>query len=108
MTTAVIMDDPLVGALCRGETTSRFFPEDFELPDPGALALCRRCPVREACLQWALEHEEVGIWGGLTDSQRRAINVTRSRIRCPDCRSLEVSQQGRFEVCLSCGLSWPT
>jgi hypothetical protein len=105
--TTVMMEDPLAGALCRGETTSRFFPEDFESPDPGAIALCHICPVREKCLEWALSHEEVGIWGGLTDAQRKQITTQRSRVKCPDCRSLEVVDQGSHEFCLGCGLSWP-
>jgi WhiB family redox-sensing transcriptional regulator len=104
---AVATLDPFTNALCRGETTSRFFPEDFESPDPGAIALCHRCEAREICLAWALSHDEVGIWGGLTDDQRRAINTQRNRVKCPDCRSYEVAEQGGYEVCLSCGLSWP-
>lgn len=27
-------------------------------------ALCERCPVRDACLRWAVETDQHGIWGG--------------------------------------------
>lgn len=99
--------DPFEAALCRGETTSRFFPEEFDAPDPAALALCRRCPIREYCAQYGIDHDEVGIWGGLTDEDRRKIKMQRSRVKCPDCRSYEVIEQVACEICLSCGLSWP-
>lgn len=36
-----------------------------------AKALCRSCRVRDACLQWALEHGEQGIWGGTTERERQ-------------------------------------
>lgn len=37
-----------------------------------ALALCDRCPVRDACLQHALAHRETfGIWGGTREAERR-------------------------------------
>lgn len=33
--------------------------------------LCAACPVREGCLEYALEHDEKdGIWGGLTPEER--------------------------------------
>lgn len=37
-----------------------------------AKAFCRRCPVRMDCLQAALALKEAfGIWGGLTEGERR-------------------------------------
>ena len=39
-----------------------------------ALRVCRRCPVRPACLDHALDNREmVGIWGGMTARQRLRI-----------------------------------
>jgi WhiB family redox-sensing transcriptional regulator len=93
-------------AECRGARRDLFFPEEGELPSPVAIAMCWRCPIRKRCLEWALAHEEEGIWGGLTDSQREEITVRRHRVRCPDCRSDNVGSDGRYEVCLSCGFSW--
>lgn len=92
---------------CRGVSRDIFFPEEFTLPDPAALRLCRRCPVRERCLQWALEHDEVGIWGGMTDEGRDKIKKTLHRVKCPDCLSHNVIEESRHEICLNCGLSWP-
>jgi WhiB family redox-sensing transcriptional regulator len=53
-------------------------PEAF-FPDPGAssaaaLSACARCVVRDRCLEWALENDiRFGIWGGLTEDERRAL-----------------------------------
>lgn len=35
-----------------------------------AMAVCRACPVRRQCLEFAIEHNEEGIWGGTTRPQR--------------------------------------
>lgn len=36
-----------------------------------AKQLCADCPVRTACLEYALTHnEEYGVWGGLTEGER--------------------------------------
>lgn len=29
-----------------------------------ALGFCAACPVRDQCLQWAIDNHETGIWGG--------------------------------------------
>lgn len=39
-----------------------------------AAKLCRQCPVRTECLADALDNRvEFGVWGGLTERQRRAL-----------------------------------
>jgi WhiB family redox-sensing transcriptional regulator len=39
-----------------------------------AAKLCRGCPVQMECLADALDHQvEFGVWGGLTERQRRAL-----------------------------------
>ncbi|TMK32315.1 MAG: WhiB family transcriptional regulator [Actinobacteria bacterium] len=68
-------------AACRGEDSSLFFaPNYFEKRDQKegreakAKALCARCPVREECLEYALQiHESHGIWGGLNEMERRQL-----------------------------------
>ncbi|MFD7283772.1 WhiB family transcriptional regulator [Streptomyces sp. NPDC059862] len=40
----------------------------------------RRCPVVEQCLDWAIQVGQVeGIWGGMTDSERRALRRRQAR-----------------------------
>lgn len=93
-------------ANCNGMDRDLFFPEYDWMVDPKVTKACGQCPVQDACLAWALARDEVGVWGGLTDEQRAAINKTQNRVRCPDCRSDHVMQEGNSEVCLKCGLSW--
>lgn len=39
---------------------------------------CESCPIREACLRYALETQQpAGIWGGMTATQREAVLRTR-------------------------------
>jgi len=99
--------DWMIKAACAGFDRDIFFPEYTFLTDPAALAACARCEVRADCLEWAQRtNQEFGIWGGLDEEQRAAIDRTRSRRRCPDCRSDRIMEDRRSEVCLSCGLSW--
>ncbi|MBA4860998.1 WhiB family transcriptional regulator [Streptomyces sp. PSKA54] len=44
-----------------------------------AKAVCRRCPVVERCLDWAVRTGQAeGIWGGTTDGERRAARGCRT------------------------------
>jgi WhiB family redox-sensing transcriptional regulator len=53
-----------------------FFPNAGE-PHHRAVAVCRQCPVRRACLDYALDHNEYGVWGGTSETQRRQIRAKR-------------------------------
>ncbi|MGW1895388.1 WhiB family transcriptional regulator [Streptomyces sp. NPDC002004] len=49
---------------------------DFFFPEPGssvrdAKRVCALCPIRTACLDYALAHDErFGVWGGLSEKER--------------------------------------
>ncbi|WP_230314113.1 WhiB family transcriptional regulator [Nakamurella alba] len=48
-----------------------------------AARLCGGCPVKTECLAEALDNQvEYGVWGGMTERQRRALLK-----RCPDVTS---------------------
>lgn len=56
----------------RPDLTPLFFPDSpFDMPVEVA-DLCRSCPVHRECDTWAIVHDEVGIWAGRTELQRRA------------------------------------
>jgi WhiB family transcriptional regulator, redox-sensing transcriptional regulator len=58
-------------AACRGVDPGIFYPASDEEAEP-AKAICAQCPVREACLEYALSaRERDGIWGGATERERR-------------------------------------
>ena len=48
----------------------RFYDEEDVEP---ARAVCRRCPLATACLDYALDNEEYGVWGGTTPAERVAL-----------------------------------
>jgi hypothetical protein len=71
-----------------GEDAEDWFPvgtsPDALAAENHAKAVCWRCPVMEACGQWALEQREsAGIWGGLTEKERRKI-LKRRGVNLPD------------------------
>ncbi len=60
-------------AACRGAHLEVFFPERGESAVP-ARQVCAACPVRQQCLDYAITNRIVhGIWGGLTERERRAL-----------------------------------
>ncbi len=65
-------------AACRELDTAIFFPETEDAAG-AAKAICATCPVREPCLLFALANrEEQGVWGGLTESERRRLRRRRA------------------------------
>jgi WhiB family redox-sensing transcriptional regulator len=65
-------------ARCGGRCDDLFFPTGTTGPAEDqtqqAKAICASCPVRETCLDWALATgQQFGIWGGLTEEERRRI-----------------------------------
>lgn len=60
-------------AACREADTDVFFPVSESQSD-AAKAICAACPVREACLEYALEvRPGDGVWGGLTATERHRL-----------------------------------
>lgn len=58
---------------CRGSKSSLWFPEPGKNA-PHALAICKECPVRAECLDYAMVNgERFGVWGGTTEKDRRKL-----------------------------------
>lgn len=51
------------------EQADRYFAA--HRPSTAIVQACGACPVREACLKWALDHDEAGYWGGVSETERR-------------------------------------
>ena len=84
-------------ATCLGEDPELFFPIGNTGPAfdqiEEAKAICRRCEVVGTCLRWALEAgADTGVWGGLSDDERRSLKRRKSRAHV---LSLVVGGQGR-------------
>lgn len=58
---------------CRNYPPTTFFPSDgvgVEI----ARRICATCPVKEPCLEYALESRiDHGVWGGCSERERRRI-----------------------------------
>jgi WhiB family redox-sensing transcriptional regulator len=66
-------------AVCRWEDPELFFPVGTSGPAllqiAEAKAVCRSCPVVAECLTWALDSgQAAGVWGGMGEDERRALN----------------------------------
>ncbi len=60
-------------ALCAQTDPEAFFPEKGGSTRE-AKKVCRACEVQEECLEYALTHDErFGIWGGMSERERRRI-----------------------------------
>ena len=75
-------------AACRDYDNVLFFGEEGESElekqarEARAKAICQTCPVREPCLEFAMEtNQKYGIWGGHTDKERASLKRRRARAR---------------------------
>ncbi|MGW5986189.1 WhiB family transcriptional regulator [Streptomyces anulatus] len=79
-------------AVCREEDPELFFPIGTTGPAvvqaEEAKDLCRRCPVMEACLDWALKTgQQDGVLGGTDEEERRRIQRRSARLRLKEQRT---------------------
>jgi WhiB family redox-sensing transcriptional regulator len=59
-------------AACRGQQPDKLFVRGAE--QNKAKQVCGACPVRTECLAEALDNQiEWGVWGGMTERERRAL-----------------------------------
>lgn len=73
-------------AACLEEDPELFFPVGNTGPAllqiEQAKAVCGPCDVIETCLRWALDTgQDAGVWGGLSEDERRALKRRSSRAR---------------------------
>lgn len=74
----------MADAACRGSDPDAWFPDDSDHASiAAAKQICASCPVQLQCGRHALNHPEpsnlYGIWGGLTETDRRRIRKRRQR-----------------------------
>lgn len=63
---------------CMGVDPDLFFPERGASTRE-AKEVCRGCVVREECLEYALSNgEKFGIWGGMSERERRRLRRARA------------------------------
>jgi WhiB family redox-sensing transcriptional regulator len=65
-------------ANCMGVDPDLFFPERGASTRE-AKEVCRGCVAREECLEYALDNgEKFGIWGGMSERERRRLRRARA------------------------------
>ncbi len=77
--TAMLSDEWWSAAACRSAEPDLFFPISATSASGATIQrakqVCASCPVSAQCLSYALRHrQEQGIWGGLTDDERRLLS----------------------------------
>jgi WhiB family transcriptional regulator, redox-sensing transcriptional regulator len=77
-------------------------------PDPEAVAVCDRCPVRAECMAEALAYDDWGVRAGTSHRQRQQLRRRYRRVICPVCRVVGgvVLELGDAQACLTCAVSW--
>ncbi|MEY3019155.1 MAG: putative transcriptional regulator, WhiB family [Actinomycetota bacterium] len=74
----------MIDARCLDADPEAFFPEKGGSTRE-AKRICSACPVRDECLEYALANDErFGIWGGLSERERRRVK----RMTGPGARRL--------------------
>lgn len=62
-------------ALCKTQAPEIFYPEMDSSHGQKiarfAIKICDDCPVRVKCVKHGIHHERYGIWGGMTEGQRK-------------------------------------
>jgi WhiB family redox-sensing transcriptional regulator len=81
-------------AACKGTDPDELFVQGAA--QNRAKLICRGCPVRTECLADALDNRiEFGVWGGMTERERRAL--LRRRPDVTSWRNLLESARNRYE-----------
>lgn len=58
---------------CRGVDPKIFYPDEHTSA-AAAKEICKHCPVRQECLEYAVTYREAhGIWGGRSEKERKKI-----------------------------------
>ena len=83
MSLSIERDDWRDDAACRDTDPDLFFPVGTTGPAieqiANAKAVCHQCDAQTACLEFAIAtNQDSGIWGGLSEDERRAIRRQRA------------------------------
>jgi WhiB family redox-sensing transcriptional regulator len=88
------VEDWTVVAACRGMDPDELFVQGAA--QNRAKTVCSGCPVRTECLADALDNRvEYGVWGGMTERERRALLRRRPEVR--SWRQFLESAKARYE-----------
>lgn len=93
-------------ANCRGMDPEMFYVERGDSAGlKAARAVCRACDVQAECLAYAVNNgEKFGVWGGLSEKQRRTIrrDYGVSEARCGTHAGYQRHRRDGETPCLAC------
>jgi WhiB family redox-sensing transcriptional regulator len=92
-------------AACKG-MTALFFPEKNEAPTADwARRICNTCPVQAECREYGMQ-ERFGIWGGLSEMQRRPLRKEKRerfvKDQCGTVAGYQAHRRKNEEACRVC------
>jgi WhiB family transcriptional regulator, redox-sensing transcriptional regulator len=97
---------------CRNKPIDFFFPDERFPISLEVFELCDTCECRNLCAEYAIQNEEpYGVWGGITQSERRKIAWVRDQIRrkypiskeIPSCRTPHGPSDSGYRVHITIG-----
>jgi hypothetical protein len=73
-------------AICQKEKDINvFFPGEDDVYDPEVLkyakSVCMQCPIKMECRQEGIRLDAVGVWGGLTEKERRRVSKGTDKVK---------------------------
>jgi WhiB family redox-sensing transcriptional regulator len=96
------LEDWTIHAACPSFDPVIFFPERGQSTTP-AKQICVDCPVSKECLDYALKnHQYYGIWGGLTEGERKQIKKAKRVGVCPSCKLIRLFFEKGAKKCDKC------
>jgi hypothetical protein len=87
-------------ANCLSTDPEIFFPErEDKIAVRLASRVCAMCPIVEDCLDYGIENEDFGIWGGASSLERKRMTRDRNlrRFHLNDMRIVRVRELAREE-----------
>jgi WhiB family redox-sensing transcriptional regulator len=117
---ALVQPEPwMADAECQYVDPELHYPDKGESTGP-AKRVCSGCEVITECLAYALDHSErYGVWGGLSERERRRLKGDRGNHACFVCHrrfanrhglNIHLSTHGELHHCpqFACGRSFST
>lgn len=103
---------PQFDGLCKGKTDLFYRPYSSKAAARMMIvevkAICARCPHLEPCREWGIHHEEFGVWGGMTEQERRAYRINHEiTLERPEALTIEPARNNQFTRRVSVELPTP-
>jgi WhiB family redox-sensing transcriptional regulator len=91
---------PVFDGPCKGKTDIFYRPFSNKLAARVLIkevkAICNSCRHIMECRDWGIKHEEFGVWGGMTEQERRAYRINHDiTLERPEALTIETVRVGQ-------------